>query len=99
MQAVEAQITASQKELEESKLYRQHQEECEVIKESIMKLPPRSETEAEIAQVLAETEELKRESAQLDADIEVRHARVSPLRAAAGARDRLASRSYAQMIT
>jgi hypothetical protein len=68
---VEAQIFASQAELESSKVYKQHQEEYEIMKEGIMKLPSRAETEQEIAKVLAETESLKHESARVDKEIEV----------------------------
>jgi hypothetical protein len=84
LQIVEAQIAASQNELEASKIYKQHQEEYEVIKSSLMQLPPRSQTEKEIEKVLAETEELKKESMQLDRDIAVctslSHRRVVPTR-------------------
>lgn len=59
------------KELEVSKVYKQHQEEYEIIKEEIMKLPSRANTEREIAEVLAETENLKLESACVDKDLEV----------------------------
>lgn len=84
LQEVDARIKESQAELERSKVYRQQQEECEVLKESIMTLPARADTEREIAQVRAETEELERESAQLDSDIEVRRsAAVGPPRSRA----------------
>jgi hypothetical protein len=72
MQQVEAEIAKSQEELERSKIHKQHQEEYEVLKAGIVKLPPRAETEQAIAKVQADTEELKRESAQLDRNIAVR---------------------------
>ena len=72
MQEVEAQIVASQQELERSKVFKQQQEEYELLKNGIVALPPRNETEAEIATVNAEIEELQRESGQLDRDIAVR---------------------------
>ena len=72
MQLVEAQIVESQEELERSKIYKQHQEEYEVLKAGVVQLPPRAETEAAIAKVMADTEDLRKESAQLDRDIAVR---------------------------
>ena len=77
MQKVEAEITASQQALEESKVFKQQQEEYELLKRKVMEFPPRAETEAEIAKVKADTEELRREGLLLDRDLEVRL--VSPI--------------------
>lgn len=70
-QEVEAQIAESQQELARSKVCKQQQQEYEALKATIVELPPRATTEAEIAQVQGEIEDLRRESVQLDRDIEV----------------------------
>lgn len=75
-QEVEAQIAESQQELARSKVCKQQQQEYEALKATIVELPPRATTEAEIAQVQGEIEDLRRESVQLDRDIEVRRSLV-----------------------
>ena len=72
VQSVEEQIAKSQEDLERSKIYKQHQEEYELLKASIVQLPSRAKSEEAIAKVQADTEDLRRESAQLDRDIAVR---------------------------
>ncbi|XP_010492605.1 PREDICTED: THO complex subunit 7A-like [Camelina sativa] len=60
MQA-QADIEVLKKQLEESKIERQHKEECEAIRKLISAQPPRSETEKAI-------HELKKEIAELEAE-------------------------------
>jgi THO complex subunit 7 len=47
-------IEARKKELQEARLVRQHNEEYEVLRQQIMEHPPRSETQREIEEVLAD---------------------------------------------
>jgi hypothetical protein len=70
-QDVESQIQQKKVELEESKIFKQHQEEYEQIKKMITKYPKRSETRAAILKVKAEIASLQQEGHRLDQTIEV----------------------------
>ena len=61
MQA-KAEIEDLKKQLEESKIDRQHKEECETIRKLISAQPPRSETEKVIYELNKEIAELEAES-------------------------------------
>jgi hypothetical protein len=72
MQAVNQGIEERKKALEDSKVYKQQQEEYEQLTRLIMQHPKQSKTKEEIAAVEAEILDLKRESDILDAALEVR---------------------------
>eukprot|EP00892_Ulva_mutabilis_P006924 jgi/Ulvmu1/4603/UM002_0332.1 len=72
IQVVEGEIQQKKEELEESKVRKQHLEEYEQLKKSIMCYPKQSETQAAIEKIQAEIAELHREGRKLDQTVELR---------------------------
>lgn len=71
VQQVEEEIEAKKVELQESKVYKQNQEEYEQIKGMITTFPKKSESRAAIAKVAADIAALEQESQRLDNSLAV----------------------------
>lgn len=69
---VEEEIEAKKVELQESKVYKQNQEEYEQIKRMITTFPKKSESRAAIAKVAADIAALEQESQRLDNSVALR---------------------------